>query len=221
MLYKYRIICLNIYFRKWCYTCVTKRNSQTLMKKINALLVAMVIASAAFAQTTWTIDKSHSKVGFNVVHMAVSEVEGKFNDFDGSVVSKSEDFNGAEVTFSVKVASIDTDNERRDGHLKSADFFDAEKYPDISFKGNLVKDGAKYKLKGDFTMHGVTKPVEFDVTYGGQLNHPRGTKAGFKLSGQINRQDYGVSWANKVPTGELVVSDTVDIVAKIELDKKA
>lgn len=192
------------------------------MKKINALLVAMIIASAAFGQATWTIDKNHSKVGFNVVHMAVSEVEGKFNDIDGTVVTKSADFDGAEVSFVAKVASIDTDNERRDGHLKSPDFFDAEKYPEINFKGTLVKGSDnKYKLKGDFTMHGVTKPVEFDVTYGGQMKHQRGEKAGFKLTGQINRQDYGVAWANKVPTGELVVSDTVDIIVKIELDKKA
>lgn len=199
----------------------TNCNSKSIMKKTNVLFIALLISSASFAQTTWTIDKAHSKVGFNVVHMAVSDVEGKFNDIDGTVVSKSEDFNGAEVTFTAKVASIDTDNEKRDGHLKSPDFFDAEKYPEITFKGNLVKDGGKYKLKGDFTMRGVTKPVEFDVTYGGVINHPRGTKAGFKISGQINRQDYGVAWANKVPSGELVVSDTVDIVGKIELDKKS
>ena len=191
------------------------------MKKLNALLVATVIATGAFAQTTWTIDKSHSKIGFNVVHMAVSEVEGKFNDFDGTVVSKTDDFDGAEVNFTAKTASIDTDNERRDGHLKSPDFFEAEKYPEIAFKGVLAKNGGKYKLKGDFTMHGVTKPVEFDVTYGGKLTHPRGEKAGFKLLGTINRQDYGVKWSNKVPTGEMVVSDNVDIIVKVELDKKA
>lgn len=191
------------------------------MKKLNALVLMLAIAGSAFAQTTWNIDKAHSKVGFSVGHMGVSETEGKFNDFDGSVLSKTDDFNGAEVSFSAKTASIDTDNERRDGHLKSADFFDAEKYPDISFKGNLVKDGAKYKLKGNFTMHGVTKPVEFDVTYGGTVNTGRGIKAGFKLNGQINRQDYGLTWTNKVATGELVVGDMVDIVGKIELDKKA
>jgi polyisoprenoid-binding protein YceI len=191
------------------------------MKKINALLAILFFAGAAFAQTTWSIDKAHSKVGFSVTHMAVSEVEGNFKDFDASVVSKAEDFNGAEVTFSAKTASIDTDNERRDGHLKSPDFFEAEKFPDLSFKGNLVKDGGKYKLKGDLTLKGVTKPVEFDVTYGGSINTGRGVKAGFKLLGQINRQDFGLAWANKLATGEMVVSDKVDIVCKIELDKKA
>ena len=190
------------------------------MKKLNTLFIALLVAGSAFAQTTWSIDKSHSKVGFSVVHMAVTDVEGKFNDFEGAVVSKSEDFNGAEVNFTAKTASIDTDNERRDGHLKSADFLDAEKFPEIKFKGNLAKDGGKYKLKGDFTMKGVTKPVEFDVTYGGTVNTGRGFKAGFKLTGQINRQDYGVTWSNKLASGEMVVSDVVDVIVKIELDKK-
>ena len=87
------------------------------MKRFNTLMASLLVAGAAFGQTTWTIDKSHSKVGFSVAHMAVSEVEGKFNDFEGSVVSKSDDFNGAQVNFTAKTASIDTDNERRDGHL--------------------------------------------------------------------------------------------------------
>jgi len=192
------------------------------MKKINVLLVMLVFAAgSAMAQTTWSIDKAHSKIGFSIPHMAISEVEGNFKDFDASVVSKAADFNGAEVTFSAKTASIDTDNERRDNHLKSPDFFDAEKNPELSFKGNLVKAGGKYKLKGDLTMHGVTKPVEFDVTYGGTMNTGRGEKAGFKISGKINRQDFGLTWANKTPTGELVVGDEVDIIGKIELDKKA
>lgn len=192
------------------------------MKKMKSILGLLLFAAgSAFAQDTWTVDKSHSKIGFSVPHMAVSEVEGQFKDFDGSVISKSDDFNGAEVTFTAKTASIDTENEKRDGHLKSADFFDAEKYPEVSFKGNLVKEGEKYKLKGNFTMHGVTKPVEFDVTYGGTINTGKGEKAGFKLVGKVNRQEYGLTWSNKVPTGELVVGDIVDIIGKIEVDKKA
>jgi polyisoprenoid-binding protein YceI len=191
------------------------------MKKINALLGLLLVSVGGFAQTTWTVDKAHSKVGFNVTHMAISEVEGKFNEFEGSVVAKSEDFNGADVEFTAKAASVDTDNERRDTHLKSPDFFDAEKFPELKFKGTLVKDGGKYKLQGDFTMHGVTKKVDFDVTYGGTINHPRGTKAGFKLTGKINRKDWGLTWANKVPTGEMVVSDEVELIVKVELDKKA
>jgi len=190
------------------------------MKKLFASLFSLAIVASTFAQTTWTIDKSHSKVGFNVIHMAVSDVEGKFNDFDGTIVSKSEDFNGAEISFVARTTSIDKDNERRDTHLKSPDFFEAEKFPEITFKGNLVKDGGKYRLVGDFTMKGVTKKVEFDVTYGGSINTERGAKAGFKLSGSVNRQDYGLSWNNKLKGGELAVSDNVDLIVKIELNKK-
>jgi len=192
------------------------------MRKTNTLLFALLfLASGAFAQTTWTLDKNHTKIGFVVTHMAVSEVEGRFNDFEGSIVSKADDFNGAEVSFAAKAASIDTENEKRNSDLKSPNFFDVEKYPDITFKGTLVKEAGKYKLKGDFTMRGVTKKVEFDVAYGGQIDTGRGRKAGFKLTGKINRQDYGLTWANKVPTGEMVVSDDVEIVCKIEADKKA
>jgi polyisoprenoid-binding protein YceI len=190
------------------------------MKKLNLLFVLLATGITAMAQTTWTIDKSHSKIGFSVTHMVVAEAEGKFNDYQGSVVTKSDDFNGAEVTFSAKVASVDTDNDRRDNHLKSPDFFDAEKYPEISFKGNLVKTGAKYKLKGDLTMKGVTKKVEFDVTGGQIINTGRGFKSGFKFTGTVNRQDYGLSWANKTPGGEMVVSDEVELIIKVELDKK-
>lgn len=191
------------------------------MRKINTLFALLFVASGTFAQTTWTLDKNHTKIGFVVTHMAVTEVEGRFNDFEGSIVSKAEDFSGAEVSFTAKTASVDTEVEKRNDHLKSPDFFDAAKYPEITFKGTLAKDGGKYKLKGDLTMHGVTKQVEFDVTYGGQIDTGRGKKAGFKLTGKIDRKDYGLTWANKVPTGELVVSDEVEIVCKIEADKKA
>jgi len=185
------------------------------------LFLFVAASTGLFGQTTWTIDKSHSKIGFSVPHMAVAETEGNFREFDGNLITKSEDFNGAEVSFTANAASIDTENERRDSHLKSADFFDAEKFPIISFKGNIIKDGGKYKLAGDFTMHGITKKVEFDVTYGGSINTGRGQKAGFKLTGKINRQDFGLTWSKTVPTGEMVVGEIVEIICKIELDKKA
>ncbi len=189
------------------------------MKKINLLALLLSAACVTFAQTTWTLDKAHTKIGFNITHMAVAEVEGNFKDFDGSVVTKTDDFNGADVTFTAKTASIDTDNERRDNDLRSPNFFDAEKHPEVSFKGKLAKDGSKYKLKGDLTMHGVTKPVDLDVTYGGQVDTGKGKKAGFKVTGKINRKDYGLSWDNKTPGGDLVVSDTVEIICKIEANK--
>lgn len=191
------------------------------MKTFNLFVTLLAFSASAMAQTTWTIDNTHSKIGFSVSHMAVSETEGKFGDYTGTVTSKSDDFNGAEVTFTAKAASIDTDNEKRDGHLKSADFFDVEKYPEITFKGNLVKKGAKYVLKGDFTLHGVTKKVEFDVKHGGVVDTGRGVKSGFKFTGTINRQDYGLTWSNKLATGELMVGDEVELDIKVELDKKA
>lgn len=190
------------------------------MKTISTFLLLFVVA-ASFGQSSWTLDPAHTKIGFTVRHMAVSEVEGSFNQFEGAIDAKSDDFNGATITFTAKTASVDTDNERRDGHLKSPDFFEVEKYPEITFKGTLTKNGAAYVLKGDFTMHGVTKPVSFDVTYGGTVDTGRGKKAGFKVTGKINRHDYGLTWSNKTPGGELVVSDDVEITCKIEADKKA
>jgi polyisoprenoid-binding protein YceI len=189
------------------------------MKKINASLILMFIACSTFAQGTWTLDKAHTKIGFNVIHMVVSEVEGHFKDFEGTIISKTEDFSGAEISFAAKTESVETDNERRNNHLKSPDFFDAATYPEITFKGKLAKEGGKYKLMGDFTIRGVTKKVEFDVAYGGILDTGRGQKAGFKITGTVNRRDYGLEWNNTVPTGELVVADQVEIICKIEANK--
>jgi len=189
------------------------------MKKLNALLTALLISGSVLAQTSWTIDKPHTKIGFNVVHMAVAEVEGKFNDFDGSVITKSDDFNGADVTFTAKTASVDTDNEKRDGHLKSDDFFNAEKFPELKFTGKLVKEGNGYKLKGDLTIRDVTKPVTFDVTYNGTIDTGRGVKAGFKVSGKIDRKEYGLKFNAALGGGEMVVSNDVELIVKVELHK--
>jgi len=190
------------------------------MKKLFLLAAAVAVAGSAVAQT-WTIDKVHTKIGFSVSHMVVAETEGVFKDYDGKVVSKTADFNGAEVEFTAKVSSIDTDNEKRDGHLQSDDFFNAEKYPEIKFKGNLVKEGSKYLLKGNFTMRDVTKPVVFDVTYGGTTKAFGGEKAGFKINGKVNRFDYGLKWDKTIEAGGLVVGQDVEIICKIELNKQA
>jgi polyisoprenoid-binding protein YceI len=189
------------------------------MKKLNVLIGLLLVSSVVFAQT-WGLDKSHSKVGFNVTHMSVAEVEGKFNEFEVKVASSSEDFNGADVEFTAKTASVDTDNERRDNHLKSDDFFNAEKFPEIKFKGKLVKENGKYFLKGDFTIRDVTKPVTFDVTYGGTVNTGKAIKAGFKVNGTVKRFDYGLKWNAAIETGGLVVADEVQIICKIELNKQ-
>lgn len=200
------------------YICNNKIKNQ-IMKKVSILFASLFVIGSTYAQTTWTIDKTHSKVGFSVAHMVVSETEGNFKDFDGKVISKTEDFNGAEVEFTAKVASVNTENEKRDGHLKSDDFFNAEKFPEVKFKGTLVKEGGKYVLKGKLTLRDVTKDVAFDVTYGGTVTAFGGQKAGFKLTGKINRQDYGLKWSKTVEAGGLVVGDEVELIVKVELDK--
>lgn len=191
------------------------------MRKISMLAGVLGFSVVSFAQTTWNLDKNHTTIGFTTTHMVVSEVDGRFTEFDGKVVSKSDDFDGAEVEFTAQVASVSTENERRDNHLKSDDFFSAEKYPTISFKGKLMKDGGKYKLQGQLTMRDVTKDVTFDVTYGGSVDTGRGVKAGFKITGTINRQEFGLKWANKLASGDLVVADDVQIICRVELNKAA
>lgn len=189
------------------------------MKKLNALLLGLLISGSVFAQTKWDLDKAHSSLSFAVTHMTVSETTGTFGDYTVAVTSPAEDFNGADVQFTAKTASINTQNERRDGHLKSPDFFDAEKYPDIKFAGKLVKDGGKYHLRGKLTMKDVTKDVDFDVTYKGTLKTAQFTKAGFKMVAQINRFDYNLKWDKTVEAGGgLVVGQEVEIVANIELN---
>ena len=189
------------------------------MKKINALLLGLLISGSVFAQTKWTKDQAHTNLTFSVTHMTVAETTGTFNDYTIDVSSPSEDFNNADVNFTAKTASINTQNERRDGHLKSADFFDAEKYPEIKFAGKLIKDGGKYHLRGKLTMKDVTKDVDFDVTYKGTLKTAQMTKAGFKFVGTINRFDYNLKWDKTVEAGGgLVVGQEVEITANVELN---
>lgn len=190
------------------------------MKKINVLIALFLTGGAAFAQTSWSVDKSHSNVQFTVTHNVISEVSGGFKDYTGTVTTKGDDFaNGADVEFVVKTASVDTDNERRDEHVKGDDFFNAEKYPEMKFKGNLVKDGAKYLLKGNLTIREVTKPISFDAAYLGSIDTGRGIRAGWKVTGKINRLDYGLKWSNKLASGEYVVADEVQILVKLQLQK--
>lgn len=180
---------------------------------------ALLFSVSTFAQMNWMIDKAHTDIRFTVTHMMISEVDGEFRDFDAKVTSTSADFNGSLVDFTARAASINTDNERRDAHLKSPDFFDAEKYPEITFKGKISKEGDSYFLSGDFTIKGVTKSVKFPVKYTGSIDTGRGKKAGFKVTGTIKRQDYGVSWNSTLDNGGVVVSDEVQITCNVELNE--
>ena len=189
------------------------------MKKY--VLIFLMIAGTVYsttAQTKWKIDKAHSNIGFSVMHYVITEVEGNFQDFDGSVMATGDSFEGAEVEFTAQTASIDTDNEKRDNHLKSDDFFNAKQFPEIKFKGKLQKNGGKLQLVGDFTMRDVTKQVTFDVQHNGTVDLGKSKKAGFKITGTIDRFDYGVKFNKALETGGLVVAQEVDITCNIELN---
>lgn len=194
------------------------------MKTLKLLFALLFLAaSVTFAQTNWDFDKSHSKIGFSVTHLLITEVEGQFKDFEATIVSPNDDFENASINFSADISSIDTDNEKRDNHLKSDDFFNAEKFPKMTFKSKSFKkaDGKNFKLVGDLTIRDVTKEVSLDVVYNGTIKDPRGnTKAGFTLEGVINRFDFNLKWDAAIETGGLVVSEDVTILAKLQLIKK-
>ena len=189
------------------------------MKIFQILLIIIALGLQGFTQTRWTIDQAHSDIRFTVTHMMISEVDGEFRDFDASVISPSDDFDQSKVEFDAKVASINTGNSRRDNHLRSEDFFNASIYPEIIFKGKINKEGEKYYLAGDFTMKNITKQVRFDVQYNGQVKVGQGRKAGFKVTGTIDRFDYGLTWSSAIETGELVVGREVEITCHVELDE--
>jgi polyisoprenoid-binding protein YceI len=178
----------------------------------------LALSSAAFAQTNWKLDNAHSSVKFSVEHLMVSETDGNFKGFEGTLSSKNADFSDAEISFTVDVKTINTDNEMRDKHLQGDDFFNSEKFPQIKFKGTSFKkvSGNKYLLEGDLTIRDVTKKVKFDVVYRGMQKDPYGnTKAGFKATGSIKRLEYGLKW-NVMTEAAAVVADEVNIVINLE-----
>ena len=171
--------------------------------------------------TKWIIDPTHSEVAFKVKHLVISTVTGYFRKFEGAAESTSEDFNGASVTFSLDVNTIDTNQSDRDQHLKSADFFDNASFPTIAFAGKLVNQGGEYQLLGDLTLKGITQEVTLDVTYGGTVADPYGqTKAGFEIEGKINRKDFGLTWSAITEAGSVVVSDQVRLQFSVQLVKQ-
>lgn len=179
---------------------------------------------SAFSQTTrWGYDASHAKVGFSISHFGISETEGKFTKFDGLVLSDKPDFSDAKIDFTIDVNSINTEEPQRDTHLKSPDFFDVTKYPSITFKSKSLQPLGKnkYKLIGDISMHGVTKEIDLNVAYRGTVVDPyKNTKAGFKITGTLDRTQFGLVWNGKLATGDLLVGNDVDLDINIELTKK-
>ncbi len=177
------------------------------MKKIVLSLAAVLISFLTFAQD-WVLDKAHANVGFSIVHLKISEVDGSFGKFDAKITSSKEDFTDAAIDFSAEVASISTGNDRRDGHLKSDDFFAAEKHPSITFKSTSVAkvSGNNYKITGNLTMRGVTKAITLDAVIRGPIEGRGGKKiVGIKATGTINRIDFGVGKSGPTADDEVTL----------------
>ena len=183
------------------------------MRKAIALLTLIVLNTAVFAQTTWKNDKAHSKLTFAITHMGISDVAGLFKNFDVTITSAKDDFSDAAVELTADAASINTEVEMRDTHLKSADFFEVEKFPSFTFKSTSLKSAGKdkYTLTGDLTMHGVTKPVSMNLWYRGTITNPMSKKpsSGFQLTGTIKRSDFNIGAKFPAP----MLSDEVAIRA--------
>jgi len=194
------------------------------IKSITLTIIVLLLGIGLNAQTTkWNFDNSHTKIGFSVAHMMITDVPGQFNKFSGTVLSDKADFTDAKINFTVDVNTINTDNADRDKHLRSADFFDAAKYPEIKFEGTSFKKvgKGKYKLSGKFTMVGVTKNVTFDAKFSGIINDPwGGTRAGFKIYGKINRYDWGLKYNSPMDKGGVVIGKEVEINCNVELIKE-
>jgi polyisoprenoid-binding protein YceI len=194
------------------------------MNKIIALLFVVVLTSLnLLGQSNWKADVAHSKVEFTVSHMVISEVTGRFTDFDVKMSQTNDDFSKSVLTATIKATSINTDNAGRDKHLRSADFFEVEKYPEIKFVStSFEKTGTdSYKIIGDLTMHGITKSIVLDTKLNGQMNDPWGnTRAGFKAMGSVNRKDFGIQWNKTLEAGGLLVGDKVEISINVEMMKE-
>jgi len=174
--------------------------------------------------TTWDFDLSHSSVNFHVRHLMVSKVHGRFQQWGGSLVIDSDDITKSKVDVTIEVASIDTKEEKRDAHLKSADFFDVEKFPQLTFKSTAVKKISDEELEvtGDLTIHGDTKSVVLKVESNGQIKDPwGGTRAGFSAKTSISRKEFGLHYNALLEAGGVVIGDKIDITLEIEAVQKA
>lgn len=170
----------------------------------------------------WKIDTAHSEIKFKVKHLVVSTVTGQFNEFQGSVDANSSDFSDAKITFEADVNSVNTKNAQRDGHLKSADFFDAEHHPKITFQSKSISKKSKniFDMTGNLTIRGTTKEVTLSVVYNGSSKGFGGVDvAGFEITGNINRFDFGLHWNTLTEAGGVVVSENIKLEIDVELQK--
>jgi polyisoprenoid-binding protein YceI len=177
------------------------------------ILAAMLAVPQLMAQTTFTLDKSHSAVRFTVTHLVISTVDGSFKDFDVNFTSGKPDFSDAKLEAMIRVGSVSTESEKRDSHLKGPDFFDADKYPVMTYKSSsFEKTGDKtYKIHGDLTLRGVTRPVVLDAVYKGEVKAWGKTIVAFSATTEINRFDFGAKWDATLEAGALVVGERVKI----------
>lgn len=174
-------------------------------------------------KSTWTIDPTHSEIGFKVKHMMFTNVSGKFNQFEATIENQDEAFETSKINFSTDVNSVDTSNTDRDNHLKSADFFDADNFPKLTFTSTEIQkitDG-EYKISGDLTIKDVTKNVTFETEYSGFMKDPWGnTKIGLSLNGKINRKDFGLTWNAALETGGVLVGEDIKLIAEVQFVKQ-
>lgn len=173
--------------------------------------------------TKWSIDPTHSEIGFKVKHMMFTNVSGSFQKFDASIETEDDNFENAKIEFTGDVDSITTGNADRDKHLLSPDFFDAEKHPKLTFSATSFtkQNEGEYDLKGDLTLNGVTKPVKLDVEFGGLAKDPWGNlKAGMSLTGKINRKDWGLNWNSALEAGGVLVGEEVKLNIELQFVKQ-
>jgi polyisoprenoid-binding protein YceI len=176
------------------------------------------------ATTKWVFDPSHSELTFKIKHLMITNVSGSFNNFDVQVETQNDDFSTARIQATAEMSSISTNNEQRDQHLRNADFFEVEKYPELKFESTKVEkvDNETFYLYGDLTMKGITRPVKLHVEYSGLAKDLWGNeKAGFVVSGKINRSDWGISFNGVLETGGLMLGEEVKINSEIQLVKQA
>ena len=173
------------------------------------------------ATTKWAIDPTHSEIGFKVKHMMFTNVSGTFAAYDATITTEDDNFENANFEFSANIDSISTNNTDRDNHSKSADFFDADNFPKLTFKASsFTKDGDDYEITGDLSIKEVTKPVKFPVEFSGLMKDPWGnTKAGLNIYGKINRKDWGLNWNSALETGGVLVGEEVKLNIELQLIK--
>jgi len=186
------------------------------------VVMVVIMALSASGADTYVIDLAHSYAGFSVRHLVITNVKGNFTDFGGEIMFDEEDMTKSSANVTIKTASIDTDNEDRDNHLRSADFFNAEKFPEITFAGTSVeKKGDDYILHGELTMHGVTKKIAIPFEFLGKVTAMGGKEViGFEGRTELSRAEYGMTWSKTIETGGLVVGDKIKIELQIEAVKK-